>query len=78
MEIYDPNTSKRFIGDDTVARVTILDEDFPGTVGFEVTMLTVSRDQEYINILIKREKGSDGKISCNIKTEPLDMDADAD
>jgi len=24
--------------------------------------------------LIKREKGSDGRISCNVKTEPLDAD----
>lgn len=32
------------IGDDTAARVTILDEDFPGSLGFDVTMLTVSRD----------------------------------
>lgn len=23
--------------------------------------------------MIKREKGSDGKISCNVKTEPLDQ-----
>jgi len=32
------------LGDDTIAKVTILDEDFPGTLGFDVTMLTVSRD----------------------------------
>ena len=44
VEIYDSYTNKRFIGDDTAARVTILDEDIPGTLGFDVTMLTVSRD----------------------------------
>jgi len=26
--------------------------------------------------MIKRDKGSDGKISCNVKTEKLNMDED--
>lgn len=44
VEIYDNVTNKRFIGDDTCAKVTILDEDFPGRLGFDITNLTVSRD----------------------------------
>ena len=71
MELYDPETEKRHCGDDTVSRVTILDEDFPGTLSFEITSLSVSRDQEYLDILILRQNGCDGKISCNVKTEPL-------
>jgi len=43
IELYDPNTeeSDRLVGDDTKCIVTILDEDFPGTLGFENTDVTV-------------------------------------
>jgi hypothetical protein len=43
IELYDPNTeeSDKLAGDDTKCIVTILDEDFPGTIGFECTDVTV-------------------------------------
>ena len=46
VEIYDCETSKqeRLIGDDTQCRVTILDEDIPGTLGFEMTDVRVNRN----------------------------------
>ena len=46
VEIYDCETSKqeRLIGDDTQCRVTILDEDIPGTLGFETTDVRVNRN----------------------------------
>ena len=44
VELYDPETGKRLVGDDTLSKVTILDEDFPGTLGFEITSISVSRD----------------------------------
>jgi solute carrier family 8 (sodium/calcium exchanger) len=39
VELYDPNKdpkdgADRLAGDDTICKVTILDEDFPGTLGF--------------------------------------------
>ena len=39
VELYDPNSTDmaRFDGDDTKCRVTILDEDFPGKISFDVT-----------------------------------------
>lgn len=37
IELYDTKTSQRLPGDDTECRVTILDEDFPGKLGFEMT-----------------------------------------
>ena len=45
MELYDPNAPNkpRFNGDDTLSKITILDEDFPGTLGFENTDITVSK-----------------------------------
>jgi hypothetical protein len=44
VELYDKETGKRLEGDDTRTRVTILDEDSPGIIGFEITQLSVSKD----------------------------------
>jgi len=46
VEIYDCEGAKqeRMIGDDTQCRVTILDEDIPGTLGFEMTDVRVNRN----------------------------------
>jgi solute carrier family 8 (sodium/calcium exchanger) len=43
VELYDPATGKVLEGDDTRCKVTILDEDFPGTLGFEQTEITVQK-----------------------------------
>lgn len=59
---------ERFVGDDTTTRVTILDEDFPGNLGFEDNQITVSRTNTHAELVIKRVEGSDGKISCLIST----------
>jgi solute carrier family 8 (sodium/calcium exchanger) len=46
VELYeiDAPGKDRLEGDDTRTRVTILDEDFPGTLGFETTDIKVSKD----------------------------------
>jgi solute carrier family 8 (sodium/calcium exchanger) len=43
VELYeiDAPGKERLKGDDTITRVTILDEDFPGTLGFQVTNIRV-------------------------------------
>ena len=51
--------------------MTILDEDFPGTLGFESTDVTVQKGMKEIVVVVKREKGSDGTISCMIKTDAI-------
>jgi len=73
VELYDPSTQKneRFSGDDTRCKVTILDEDFPGVLGFKDTDIRVSKNQENADITIIRSEGADGKISCMIRTEAL-------
>jgi hypothetical protein len=45
VEIFDPTskTKERLYGDDTKAKVTILDEDFPGKLGFDNTEISVSK-----------------------------------
>lgn len=43
VELYDLDTLKRLSGDDTKTVITILDEDFPGTIGFEMTGIRVDK-----------------------------------
>lgn len=44
IDIYDVNTGKRLSGDDTRCTITILDEDFPGQLGFDLSEIRVTRD----------------------------------
>lgn len=53
---------------DTKTRVKIIDEDFPGTLGFEDTQITVQNNREHIEVNLERADGSDGKISCIVRT----------
>lgn len=77
VELYDPNNvdsagvPQKMSGDDTRCKVTILDEDFPGTLGFEMTDIRVSQNNEKVDITIMRLEGADGTISCMFRTEPL-------
>ena len=48
-----------------------MDEDFPGKLGFEITEVVASRNQDKVDIVVKRVEGTDGQISCMIRTEPL-------
>jgi len=43
VELYDTKNNERLYGGDTETKVTILDEDFPGKLGFEATEITASR-----------------------------------
>jgi len=61
----------RLWGSDTQTKITILDEDFPGTLKFEETQLsTPAHGKAFIELKILRENGSDGKISCYAKSGP--------
>jgi hypothetical protein len=50
VELFDPQIvgddgkPKKLEGDDTLCKVTILDEDFPGTLGFEATEIRVGKN----------------------------------
>ena len=71
VELYDYSQAgkPRLPGDDTQTLVTILDEDFPGTLGFEETDLKVAKGQDYVDVKIVRKEGADGEISCMFRTE---------
>ena len=74
IELYDTKSQNKLFGDDTSCKITILDEDFPGKLGFDNTDVTASRSQETVTIVINRIEGTDGKVSCMIKTEPMLLD----
>lgn len=74
VELYDPTADdgkmQKFKGDDTKTRVTILDEDFPGTLCFEETQMTVHKSQQSLEMKVLRVEGADGMISCTVRTQP--------
>ena len=69
-------------GDDTKCTVTILDEDCPGTIGFEKTDVRFSNKQTNVNesphaiVKITRTGGSDGTVTCDIRTEAFTAHVD--
>lgn len=38
----------------------------------------MSKSKDFVEILLIRSKGSDGKVSCNVKTEVLNKEEDID
>ena len=71
VELYDITSEELLKGGDTVCKITILDEDFPGTIEFVKTDLQVSKNAKFIDVEIHRIDGSDGTIHCQIQTEVL-------
>lgn len=69
VELYDPETKERLFGGDTETKITILDEDFPGKLGFSSTDVQASKFQDKVEIKIVRTDGASGKISCMVRTE---------
>lgn len=76
VELYDPSKEghPRLPGDDTRCKVTILDEDFPGTLGFDETSIQCNQSQGKIDIKIVRLEGADGMIQCMVETEDFTAD----
>lgn len=70
VELYNPETGLRLEGEDTQCTVTIVDKMKPGTIQFEKTKVQVSKSEEKVYLTLVRQEGTDGKISCNIRTEP--------
>lgn len=71
VELYDTETNETLFGGDTTTKITILDEDFPGKLGFSSTDVQASKFQDKVEIKIVRTDGASGKISCMIRTEQL-------
>ena len=68
VELCDEETGTKLPGSDTRCTVTILDEDFPGVLGFEHKKIEVRKKDKFAYVKVKRSDGSDGEISCWVKT----------
>ena len=77
IELYDPAGTEengeppKYFGMDTKCKVTILDEDFPGSLGFDITDVRVSKGSKKVELTVVRQDGADGTIHCMIGTEAL-------
>lgn len=52
VELYDVETQEKYEADDTECIVTILDEDFPGTMAIEKTNITAFKHWEEVVITV--------------------------
>ena len=66
VELYDPKSCddqgvpEKMIGDDSTCKITILDEDFQGTLTFESTDVKVYKGQLKLQLKVLRLNGADG------------------
>ena len=68
VELLDKEGRRRLTGSDTLCSVLIIDEDKPGQIGFSETSYDISRLESKYVIYLQRVGGSDGEISCTLKT----------
>lgn len=62
----DAKTGQRIDGDDTECKVTIIDCDEPGVLGFNDRMTVVRPRDKVLFLEMTREKGADGEVSCEV------------
>ena len=66
------NTNAELVGQDTKTRVTIIDDDKPGQICFQSSQaIKVSPTDDYVEIVIIRKNGSDGKVTVDYETVQL-------
>ena len=58
-------------GSDTKCKVTILDEDNPGVIGFESKHIKVRKMDQYAYVRVVRADGSDGDVNCMVQTSMI-------
>lgn len=64
---------KRFDGDDVVTRVTVLDEDNPGQLGFEQKVMKVRKKDQFVYVRVERTEGAAGACSCILRSEVMEL-----
>jgi solute carrier family 8 (sodium/calcium exchanger) len=71
IELYDPETKERLPGSDTRTKVTIIDDDKPGKLGFSSRFIKIRGIDKFAKIKILRQEGTDGSISVKFRTKEL-------
>jgi len=64
--LMDHNSGRRINGDDTECRVTIIDTDIPGVLGFNNRMIVVRPRDKVMYLELTRDKGAAGDVSCEV------------
>ena len=59
---------QRLPGDDTQTKITIKDEDEPGTICFDSRKISVRKMDKFAYIQLVRKGGAAGDISCRCQT----------
>lgn len=78
IELYDPENGEKLEGEDAQCKVTIIDDDQPGMVGFEKRTIIADPKDIFAKIKVHRMNGADGKISVDFETGvPEDLNAAA-
>jgi len=73
VQLMDPHTNADLVGKDTRTRVTIIDDDKPGQICFEETKtIKAVASEKFVDVVIQRKNGSDGKVTVDYVTVMLD------
>ena len=65
----DPLTNEELAGQDCKTRVTIIDDDKPGQIGFEQSgTIKALANEPFAEIVITRKNGSDGRVTVDFET----------
>ena len=69
VELFDEDTGERLSGQDTITRVTIIDDDKPGQIAFaEHKTIRAIATKESVEIKIIRKNGSDGLVTVDYES----------
>jgi len=71
IELYDPETNERLPGSDTKTKITIIDDDKPGKIGFTSRFLKSRGIDKLAKLKILRQGGTDGNISVKFRTQEI-------
>lgn len=52
IELFDPETNKRLIGEDTITKVVIVDEAKEPVIGFKMTNIKVHPRERYVSLKV--------------------------
>lgn len=74
VHLYSPETKEELDGRDTKCKVTIIDDDQPGHIGFQETKNTIKvlASDEFAEIVLVRKNGTDGRVTVKYKTVELE------
>jgi hypothetical protein len=72
VELVDCKNKQRFDGDDTKCKVTIIDNDNPGVIGFKERDIVVRAKDGVLTVDLCREDGSSGEAKAEINVFPAE------